>query len=557
MKNFIIILCVLFTTDLFGVSEKPVKSSIKKVTVFTQGAQVFRSAPVSISPGITQLIFSGLSPQINPSSVQATGKGAFVILDVKHSIKYPEPLKSTSSEIPKSILIEISVLEDSLTELGFRRNDISERRNALLLEKEMITKNKLAKAEGKSDSLDVLKQAMEFFHKKLSEINLQLGKISREELIVSKSQTKASERLNELKLYKHDTDPEVKYEPVHQVVITVSANQPAAGTVDISYMVKDAGWIPSYDLRSTSPNDPVQLTYKANVHQNTGEDWDDVKLKLSTSNPNRSHIKPALPTWYITYYTGIRESKIPAMARPQSVENAATLSMKDEADLDDKMKKLSAAEAASNYSQMVETMTNVEFTINLDYSIPSDGISHIVSVKTDTLSATYVHYLVPKLESEAFLLARVTGWENLNLLPGNANLFYEGTYIGVTVLNPLVINDTLDLALGRDNGITVTRTRLPVKEGSKLLGNDVIKTIGYELRFKNNKNKPIHLIVEDQIPVSQIKEIQVEVKEIGKAVYNQITGLLKWDITMDSKASKSVKFSYEVTHNKDMPLSMY
>jgi N-terminal domain of unknown function (DUF4140) len=152
MKNFIIILCVLFTTDLFGVSEKPVKSSIKKVTVFTQGAQVFRSAPVSISPGITQLIFSGLSPQINPSSVQATGKGAFVILDVKHSIKYPEPLKSTSSEIPKSILIEISVLEDSLTELGFRRNDISERRNALLLEKEMITKNKLAKAEGKSDS---------------------------------------------------------------------------------------------------------------------------------------------------------------------------------------------------------------------------------------------------------------------------------------------------------------------------------------------------------------------------------------------------------------------
>jgi uncharacterized protein (TIGR02231 family) len=181
----------------------------------------------------------------------------------------------------------------------------------------------------------------------------------------------------------------------------------------------------------------------------------------------------------------------------------------------------------------------------------------MVSVKTDTLSATYVHYLVPKFDSEAFLLARVTGWENLNLLPGDANIFYEGTYIGATVLNPQVINDTLELALGRDNGITVTRTRLPIKEGNRILGNDVTKAISYELRLKNNKSKAIHLIVEDQIPVSQVKEIQVEVKDTGKASFNQVTGLLKWDLTVDTKAYKSLKFAYEITHNKDMPLSMY
>ncbi|MBK7970689.1 MAG: hypothetical protein IPK08_18175 [Bacteroidetes bacterium] len=106
-----------------------------------------------------------------------------------------------------------------------------------------------------------------------------------------------------------------------------------------------------------------------------------------------------------------------------------TLSSKDEEALTDNIKKLSAAESSEKYAQLVETMTNVEFTIKLNYSIPSDGITHTVAVKSDKLPATYVHYLVPKLDSEAFLLARVTGWENLNLLPGKANLFYEGTYV--------------------------------------------------------------------------------------------------------------------------------
>ena len=218
---------------------------------------------------------------------------------------------------------------------------------------------------------------------------------------------------------------------------------------------------------------------------------------------------------------------------------------------------MTPAQSAANYSQLVETMANVMFEISLPYSIPSDGATHIVSVKTSNLPATYYHYLVPKIESEAFLLAKVTGWEELNLLPGSANVFYEGTFVGETVLNPAVINDTLDLAFGRDNGITVTRTKLPVKESNKLIGNDITKTITYELRMKNNKSKALNLVVEDQIPLSQNQGIKVEMKDAGKADYNTQTGLLKWNLSVNSKEYKTLKFSYEVTYNKDMPLSMY
>ena len=190
-------------------------------------------------------------------------------------------------------------------------------------------------------------------------------------------------------------------------------------------------------------------------------------------------------------------------------------------------------------------------------SIPSDGASHVVSIKTSDLPATYYHYLVPKIESEAFLLAKVTGWENLNLLPGSANVFYEGTYVGETVLNPAVINDTLDLAFGRDNGITITRTKLPGKESNKLLGNDITKTVNYQLRLKNNKSKILNLVIEDQIPISQISEIKIEMKDKGTADYNSTTGLLKWNLNMNPKDQKTLTFSYDVTYNKDRPIGMY
>jgi uncharacterized protein (TIGR02231 family) len=555
MKNLILPVALLIAFTANANNEKKVKSTVKNVTVFTQGAQVFRTSSVILNSGVTDLIFSGVSPYINPTSVQAGGKGEFIVLEVKHNIRYPEPPQPAESQIPKEIQKEIRLLEDSLTELGFRREELADRKSALQLEKDMIIKNKLSNGEGKSDSLPVLKQAMEFFRLKLTDINSQLSKIKRQELKNSTVTTDITARLNDLKKYKNSEDPKVNYEPVHEIIVTVSADQTTTGNIDVSYMVSQAGWIPTYDLRSTTASAPVQLTYKANVYQNTKEDWDDVKLKLSTSNPNRSNIKPTLPPWYINYYSGQYRDAI-QMTRPAAAGNT-TLSNEEMLDAKKELDKMSPAQSASNYSQIVETMSNVIFEISLPYNIPSDGNNHVVSIKTSDLPASYYHYLVPKLDCEAFLLAKVTGWENMSLLPGKANVFYEGTFVGETVLNPAVINDTLDLAFGRDNGITVTRTKKPVKESNKLLGSEITKTITYELRMKNNKSKTINLVVEDQIPLTQNKDIKVEMKDNGNSEYNVQTGLLKWNLSVNPKEYKTLNFSYAVTYNKDMPLSMF
>ena len=294
-KKILTALLLSIATSVFAGNEKPVKSNIKNVTVFLQGAQVYRTAPVSLSPGVTDLIFENVSPYINAQSIQAGGKGSFIILEVKHDIKYPAPPKVEANALPKEIVREINLIEDSLKEQSFTWDELNDEKFALNLEKDMILKNKLTRGEGKSDSLPMLIDAMEFFRKKLSDINDRLSKIKRAEYSITESKNRMNIRLGQLRAYKNETEPVKNYEPIHRVIVTVSAEETITGSIDINYIVSNAGWTPSYDLRSGSTAAPVQLTYKANVYQNTREEWNDIKLKLSTSNPNRSNIKPVLP----------------------------------------------------------------------------------------------------------------------------------------------------------------------------------------------------------------------------------------------------------------------
>ncbi len=566
MKKLITGILLTIVSAVFATNDKPVKSTVKNVTVFLQGAQVYRTAYINLSPGVTDLVFENVSPYINDRSIQAGGKGSFIILEVKHDIKYPEPPKEDANELPKAIVKEIEMIEDSLQEQSFIADELNTKKFSLNLEKDMILKNKLTRGEGKSDSLPMLVDAMEFFRKKLTDIDAQVSKIKRQEFKIAQDKNRMNERLAQLRNYTNDLVPVKKYEPMHRVIVTVSAEEIVSGSLDINYIVSNAGWTPSYDLRSGSTAAPVQLTYKANVYQNTGEEWNDIKLKLSTSNPNRNNIKPVLPTWFVNYYyqtnngatVAVSESKriagMPSMDFDGSLNEDMEFLRKE---VDDKMKNLAPAQTSANYAQMVETMTNVEFDIKLPYSIPSDGTTHLVAVKSSDLPASYYHYLVPKMESEAFLIAKVTGWEEMNLLPGKANIFYEGTYVGETMLNAALLSDTMELALGRDHGITITRTKLPDKERNKPLGNDIEKTVTYELKMKNNKSNTLTLVVEDHIPVSQNEDIKVEMKDPGKADYNDKTGLLKWNTSISSKENKTLTFTYAITYNKDLQLSMH
>jgi uncharacterized protein (TIGR02231 family) len=160
------------------------------------------------------------------------------------------------------------------------------------------------------------------------------------------------------------------------------------------------------------------------------------------------------------------------------------------------------------------------------------------------------------MEHKVYLLARVTGWEKYELIDGDMNVYYSGSYVGISRLNTYTLNDTLDLSLGRDNKIAVTRTKLENYSKKSLIGGSRKESHMYEISVKNNKNTPIDIEIVDQVPVSQESEIEVFVDDISDADYNEISGIVKWHCNIVPGDKKTYTIAYSVKYPKNKPVMM-
>jgi len=557
-NRFILGLFILSSLSIYADTEKVIKSKVDHVTVFLQGAQVYRSSAVNLSAGTTKIIFDNLEAGIDPKSLQASGNGNFIILDVEQLTKYPEPqtIKIDPNASPKNLKL-IKAISDSIQSVDFDLEDLGNKKQVLETEKSTLLSNRLMKGEFKKDSLAIVKDALDYLRAHLNNINSEMLKLKREDVKLQSIKTGMKERLQAQQNFNSNPGQTqaASTNPSYQVVVTVSSDAVATGSVELNYLLASAGWTPSYDLRAKDSNTAMQLTYKANVFQNTGLSWDNVKLKLSTGNPNQSNIKPILTAWYLDYYTNYsnRRYNRQAMGLPKAAGEALG-AVADESKVLEKDKE-DAAQSAANFTTFIETATNFEFDIKLAYSIPSDGVTHLVSVKNEEVPANFMHYAVPKLDRDAFLVARVTGWEDLNLMPGKANIFFDGTFVGESFIDPANTNDTLNLTLGRDKSVVVTRNKLKDKTKEKILNSDKLQTITYEITVKNTKSTSMEMMLEDQIPVSANKNIVVEAIDLAGAGYDKETGLLEWKLDLKPKESKKILVTYSVKFSKDKTLS--
>lgn len=546
-KLLAISLLILTTNVLLGVNETKVNSKIKNVTVFLNGAQVFRKANFNIKKGVTDIVFDSISSNINPNSIQVKGKGKYIILDTKY--KYYQPAGSTTPPIiPTHILSQMQDITDSLDFVAFDLEEVKFKRDVLKLEKQFLVSNKSMK----SDSLALLKDAMRFLREKYNNINTKLIKIKKQEYHLNKTKTALQKRLNTINAENANKYTAKPTYPRYQIVVTISSAETTAGILNVNYLVKGASWSPKYDIRATGINQPVELTYKANVIQNSGENWDNVTLKLSTNNPNKSKVKPVLPVWYLNYYTNYRNNK--ALKSTTMMINA-NATYKESADESSDMEKLAPAQTSDFYATMNENLTNIEFDLSIPYTIPSDGQNHLVAIKNEKLDAKYQYYMVPKLDKDAFLVADIRGFEDLSLLPAKANIYFEGTFIGETMLNPDVMGDSLAVTLGRDERISIRRTLIKEEKKEKFLGDKQLKYFTYELEIKNHRANNVDIIIEDQIPVPNNEEIQVNFLNAGKAEYIKKSGMLSWKFNLVAKQNKKMTFKYSVEYEKNKPLA--
>jgi uncharacterized protein (TIGR02231 family) len=306
MKRIFFVTIAFFSTFLSSATEKEIiKASISEVTVFAQGAQIHTKANYSIKPGITELIVEGVSPFIDAKSLQVKGTGNIILMDSKYHLYYPKPEPVTLEGLPLKIRKDIQLLEDSIKSISYEIQEIQDEIDVLNATKSILANNGAIRGQGKvNDSINLLKQAIDYYTVKMTEINKKLQALNKRKHDKAEKKRRMDDRLADLRNYQNNNDLNPKNNgPIHRIVVTVSCKEAVTGKLSISYLVSNAGWVPQYDLRSDGMNGKINLTYKANVYQNTGLNWENVKLNISTNNPYQNKTKPTLHPWYLDYYT--------------------------------------------------------------------------------------------------------------------------------------------------------------------------------------------------------------------------------------------------------------
>lgn len=510
---------------------KTVDSRITHVTVFLNKAQIERVIKTRVEAGKTDLVVTGLTSQLDPQSIQVAGKGNFVILGITHQQNYLSELN-----VPASLRI----LKDSVEYLQKQITLEQSQKEILSKEEQMLLSNQ--KIGGTNQNLTVaeLKGMADFYRVRLSEIVTTRMKHDDRIKKINERVVKLQRQIQEQnELYTRNTS---------EIVISISADAASAADLQVNYIVANAGWYPQYDLRAINTKSPVQLNYKANVYQSTGEEWKNVKLKLSTANPNEGGLKPELYTWYLNFEEPLVYRKLKGRAAGVMIESAAPAMAMDKAEEDaEEMKDVATT---ANYVSTIQTSLNAVFDIALPYTVASSSKPTLVDISKHDLKATYQYSVAPKLDADAFLMAQVVDWEELSLLPGEANVFFEGTFVAKTYLDPNNIKDTLAVSLGRDKRIVVKREKLKDYSSRKTIGSNQRESFAYEISVRNTKNEAIKIVVEDQLPVSQNSQIEVTSADAGNAGYNKDTGKLVWDLNVQPNETKKVTYKFEVRYPK-------
>lgn len=547
MKIFFTIAPLLFCYSLLEAKDNVVQitSPVQSVIVYLDGAQISQTKQVAVVEGRNKIIFTGLSQKLISKSVQVNVSSDVTILSVSDRIDY----LVDQEDQPR-----IRQVKDSVRSLSEALAQLNNEKDAYATEKKLLGENMNLSGKEKALSVLELKAIADFFRSRIKEIDDEITKLEKKEFKLNDVLAKANQQLTELN---------AKYnQPTGEVSILLMAKNKTTCTIDLKYIVSDAGWAPDYDLKAEDVNKPIELKYRAKVFNNTGIDWNEVKMHLSTADPMRSASKPEMSEWDLNYeqnnYREYNKSKssygyqsINGNASEQLFENAkSTTNQPLQFGIKQENKQQSP-----EFAQIAVSELSADFEIKIPYSIPSDAKPYIVDVTTYNLPATYQHFCVPKIDRDAFLLARITGWEDLDLVEGPANVYYAGTYVGQSYILTRSVDDTLDLSLGRDNKIVVTRTKLKDMSTQRFIGSTKKEMYAYEIVVKNNRKTPIQIEINDQVPVSQQGDISVEEIELSKAEKQINTGKLTWRYTLQPDEVKKINLSFAIKYPKNKTIS--
>lgn len=598
-KLWVMASLLLTMSQVFAGDEKnTVASTVKSVTVYRNGAEMIHTANANLPKGSSELLIEGISNAIDINSLQINCPSTVTILGVEFSNQYL--VNEMATPAMKKIQDSIETVKE-----GIQKIEISIATTDDLLS--VLKSNKEIKGSQTGLSVAELMKLMDYYKLKSAELQNDLSalKVKRE---------KQNALLGKLNLQLAE-EQKKNTKSAGRIILQLSAALNVNSEFTISYLTYNAYWTPYYDLKVDNIKSPLKVIYKAKISQTTGIDWNKVKLSLSTSTPSQYGAAPLLRSWFLSYInpiarmnrqltasnsiqsfdksselqevvvSGYNQVKIRGNGSvsgsdPIYIVNGAEMNPSDYNRLDPStiknieiLKDASATaiygsraaqgavlvtlkDGLDDYVTVADNELDVTYDIDLPYDVPTNGKQQIATIKEATMNGVFKYYAVPKLDKEAYLLAEISDWEKLNLLPGEANIIFEGTYVGKSFIDPASTSDTLNLTLGKDKRVVVKREKMVDFSSVKFLGSNKLQTMTYELTVKNNKKDAVNFILKDQYPISTNKDIEVELLSDGDASVNKEIGVLTWKLQLAPGESKKVRFSYSVKYPKGKTLNL-
>lgn len=596
-----------------------VKTAVEKVTLFIDGAQVTRTRQIDLPAGNSTVVFTGLSPYLDDKSMQVSAKGKFTVTAVNRLFNHTDSLERSTRQ---------QALEREIAETERQQKQLKASREVIEAEYAMLKVNCSVGNRNVATPLAGIKELNEYYTARLQALKSKESGINEEA-----EKLDARERRLRAELAELGGRQSV---PMSEVEVRIEAPAACKASFTLTYYVRNAGWFPSYDIRSGGLSEPVAISYKANIFQNTKEEWKNVELTLSSSNPNTGSIAPQLRTYWLDYglaaprynvnltnntVSGIvfdsrREplagasvlvpgTTIGAITDTQgrysiTVPNGATnlqfnylgykprtqaisgstmnVTMQEDMTAMDEVvvmgygvsnelagaapgirvrgtsapKKQMAVTEESAVMDVEQTQNQLgyEFEIKQPYTVASDGKSVTAEIGRFDLPAAYTYQSTPKIDKDAFLVAEATDWEKLNLLQGEANVYFENTFVGKSILDPNQTSDTLRFSMGRDRNIRIERTKENDYSSRRAIGSNQTQTTGWKFIVRNTRTEPVVLTLADQLPVSRNSAINVTAEELSGGQLDKESGIVTWKMELKPGEQRELRLRYAVKYPK-------
>jgi uncharacterized protein (TIGR02231 family) len=532
-----IIFSFAFLISAIGFAQKPifVSAKVKAVTVYFNSAEISQTTSAMLPKGTSEIVIKNISDYVNENTIQIGAPSTVTVLSVQFTDDYVSEydIDETNPAI-KKVRDSISWVKKEIQKVGIQK--VSNTKTI-----ELLDKNQQVSGVNSGLNMVDLMKMVDYYNLKRTEISNTLVSLDEKEKKLNKQLANLNTKL--------ETNTKNEDEISDGKLIIQVMNE-VAGNVDLSinYLTSEASWKPFYDLRANSIGEPMEMMYKAEVKQETGIDWKKVKLTLSSGNPDQNNQAPTVNPWFLKYKEPINN-----YGYLQQLEGrvAGVQVNKKDKDLESDNAQLDEVVVVGYGIKINENQLNISFDIDIPYDILSNGKAHSVALKEIKIPASFKYYAAPRVEKEAFLLAEIVDYSKYNLLKGEANIIFEGMYVGKTTINPGQTSDTLNLSMGRDKKISVSREKVADKSGTKFLSSKKEQTFTYDITVRNNKKEAAQLLLKDQYPLSPDKEIEIELLQSDGAKVTAETGILTWDLDLKPNETRKIRISYRVKYPKD------